>query len=31
MEENNKSKNWVVFAVMAGVIILMILVKFLFF
>lgn len=31
MEENNKSKNWVVFAVMGAVIILMILVKLLLF
>jgi hypothetical protein len=31
MEENKKTSNWVVFAVLAGAIILMILVKVLFF
>jgi hypothetical protein len=31
MEENKKSSNWIVFAVLAGVIILMILIKVLFF
>jgi hypothetical protein len=31
MEENKKSNNWIVFAVLAGAIILMILVKVMFF
>jgi hypothetical protein len=31
MEENKKSNNWVVFAVLGGLIVLMILVKILFF